>query len=132
MSELCRNYVGIIANMMYLSKDVERWGSGLKRIYEECSLNNVKVTFEKERGGFSIIFYRPEKVGEKVGEKLTGNQEKIIKLVLDNPYISARELSFLVGISSRKIEENIAKLKQKGLLKRIGPDKGGYWEVQSR
>jgi len=43
--------------------------------------------------------------------------------------VSARELSILVGISSRKIEENIVKLKKKGLLKRVGPDKGGYWEI---
>ena len=24
---------------------------------------------------------------------------------------------------------NLKKLKQKGILKRIGPDKGGYWEI---
>jgi predicted HTH transcriptional regulator len=34
-----------------------------------------------------------------------------------------------VGISSRKIEENIARLKESGTLRRIGPTKGGSWEV---
>ena len=34
-----------------------------------------------------------------------------------------------VKISQRKIKENISKLKDKGLIKRIGPDKGGHWEV---
>jgi len=29
----------------------------------------------------------------------------------------------------KNIEVNLNKLKEKGLLKRIGPDKGGYWEV---
>jgi len=38
-------------------------------------------------------------------------------------------LSETVGISSRKIEENIRKLKAQGVLKRIGPAKGGYWEI---
>jgi len=47
----------------------------------------------------------------------------------DNPNISARELAEIVGITSRKIEENIKKLKNMGLLKRIGPAKGGYWEI---
>ncbi|HLD54793.1 MAG TPA: winged helix-turn-helix transcriptional regulator, partial [Candidatus Nanoarchaeia archaeon] len=70
-----------------------------------------------------------EKVGEKVGEKVTENQNKIIQFILKNPEISAKELSSLVSISSRRIEENISKLKKKGLLKRIGPAKGGYWEV---
>lgn len=66
-----------------------------------------------------------KKVGEKVGEKLSQNQQSIIHY----PYVSARELSEIVGISSRKIEENIKKLKAKGVVKRIGPAKGGHWEV---
>ena len=32
-------------------------------------------------------------------------------------------------ISSRKVAQNIAKLKALTLLKRIGPAKGGYWQV---
>ena len=35
-------------------------------------------------------------------------------------------------ISENNIKENLAKLKKKGLLKRIGPDKGGHWEFQPR
>jgi len=34
-----------------------------------------------------------------------------------------------VGISERKIKENIRKLKEKGLLRRLGPARGGYGEV---
>ena len=43
----------------------------------------------------------------------------------------AKELSEHVGISSRKIEQNIGKLKELGLLRRIGPAKGGHWEVKN-
>ncbi|MBC8177699.1 MAG: winged helix DNA-binding protein [Deltaproteobacteria bacterium] len=42
---------------------------------------------------------------------------------------SLRELSGIVGISSRKIEENIKKLKARGVVKCIGPAKGGHWKV---
>lgn len=70
-----------------------------------------------------------EKVGEKVGENLTDNQKLILELLLRDPYMAARELAHHVGISSRKIEQNIAKLKERGILKRIGPAKGGHWEV---
>jgi ATP-dependent DNA helicase RecG len=38
-------------------------------------------------------------------------------------------LSGIVGISSRKIEENIKKLKARGVVKCIGPAKGGHWKV---
>jgi ATP-dependent DNA helicase RecG len=43
--------------------------------------------------------------------------------------MAAREVAQHIGISSRKVEENIAKLKALKLLKRIGPAKGGYWQV---
>jgi len=35
-----------------------------------------------------------------------------------------------IYLTTRGIEWNIAKLKQKGLLKRVGSAKGGYWEVK--
>jgi ATP-dependent DNA helicase RecG len=43
--------------------------------------------------------------------------------------VTAKRLSEIVGISERKIKENVKLLKNKGLVKRIGPDRGGYWEI---
>ena len=71
----------------------------------------------------------PEKVPEKVLEKVTENQVKILDKMSKDKYVTIKYLSTVVGISERKIRENISKLKQKGLLKRVGPDKGGHWEV---
>ena len=83
-----------------------------------------------EAGATSIL---EEKVGEKVGEnagkRLTRNQQQILELLRQHPHMAARELARQVGISSRKIEQNIARLKELQLLKRIGPARGGHWEV---
>jgi len=49
--------------------------------------------------------------------------------MVENPNVSAKDLSVIIDISQRKIEENISKLKKKEILKRIGSAKGGYWEV---
>ena len=68
-----------------------------------------------------------EKVGEKVGETLTSNQRHILTLLRENPRMAAREVAQHIGISSRKVEQNIAKLKALTLLKHIGPANGGYW-----
>jgi len=73
-----------------------------------------------------------EKVTKKVTEKVTENQQKILKSMANNPHITALELTSVIGISERKIKENIRKLKQKGLLRRIGAARGGYWEVVDR
>ncbi|MFZ3167233.1 MAG: ATP-binding protein [Candidatus Methanoperedens sp.] len=56
----------LIAHTLYLSKEIERWGSGIRRIYEECEKQNVKVEFKKLKSGFVVVFYRMEKVGEEV------------------------------------------------------------------
>jgi ATP-dependent DNA helicase RecG len=72
-----------------------------------------------------------EKVVEKVVESLSINQRKILELLTDHPESSAREIAGVVGISQRKTQENIKKLKELGILNRIGPAKGGRWEVLS-
>ena len=46
------------------------------------------------------------------------------------PKISKQELSNKIGISTTAIDKNIAQLKKKDFLRRIGPDKGGYWLVE--
>ncbi len=66
---------------------------------------------------------------EGLVERLVESQRKIMGFIKANPRISKRELSDKVGISTTAIDKNINKLKDKGLLKRIGPDKGGHWEV---
>jgi len=85
------------------------------------ALAGLKEPVFEMDGFFRAIFFRPKredifpttlKVGEKVGEKITANQQKIIDSILKEPTISAKELSGLVGISQRKIEDNIAKLKK--------------------
>lgn len=43
--------------------------------------------------------------------------------------MTTREIAQHLGISQRAIEKQIDKLKRDGRLRRIGPDKGGYWQV---
>jgi ATP-dependent DNA helicase RecG len=42
------------------------------------------------------------------------------------------QLAKILKISPETVKKNIEKLKQKKLLQRIGPDKGGYWEVSKK
>ncbi|MBW1636448.1 MAG: winged helix-turn-helix transcriptional regulator [Deltaproteobacteria bacterium] len=115
---------------------VESWGRGIERIMQACRDARVPTPeLRYEQTGLWVIFpfLSPnrvgDKVGEKVGEKLTANQKKILLQLSQNVNLSTRELAECVGISSRKIEQNIAKLKKLGCLRRIGPAKGGYWKV---
>ena len=70
-----------------------------------------------------------DRLAEGLVERLAESQKRILILIKENPYISKKELSKTIGISTTAIDKNITRLKKEGLLKRIGPDKGGYWKV---
>ena len=62
-------------------------------------------------------------------EKTATSSEKILGLIKQNPTISATEIAKLIGMSSRGVEKHIRRLREAGVLKRIGADKGGYWVI---
>ena len=67
-----------------------------------------------------------EKTSKKTSEKTS---ETILGIISENPRITVKELSQLTGLSVGGVRWNLDKLADKGQLKRVGPDKGGYWEV---
>ena len=118
---------------------IEKYGSGIKRIQQQFIAHGLSApVFENFQHGFRVLVTSfkqdvvdnvVEKVVDKVVETLTANQEMILEFIKKNSFISAKSLSGEIGISQRKIQENIQKLKDLNKLKRTGPDKGGYWEV---
>ena len=67
-----------------------------------------------------------EKSSEKGSEK---SSEKIIALITHNKNITISEMAKKLNISTRAVEKQIAKLKKEGKIRRVGPDRGGYWEI---
>ena len=63
------------------------------------------------------------------GEKFGESSEKIVELIFGEKYISASAMAKTIGISERAVEKQLAKLKAKNIIERIGPDKGGYWKI---
>ncbi len=84
---------------------------------------------------FSITFPRPQKQIEKKYTPKTNKKnrlkttEKILKAISENSSITMRELSKKLGVSYHTVDWNIRKMRQSVKIKRIGPDKGGYWEI---
>lgn len=61
---------------------------------------------------------------------LTLNERVAIIELRNNPKISASKLSLLLKINTRNTQKILEKLKTKGLIERIGPNKGGYWKIK--
>jgi biotin operon repressor len=96
-------------------------GWRLRRNCTTCGLSSMRVRWRGEKTYHEL--------GDKVTDKVTDNQKMILDAMSRNQHITTRELSEEIRISARKIKENIAKLKDKGLLERIGSEKSGYWKV---
>ena len=96
-------------------------GSGIKRALEDWP----EIDFADDRDGclFTVTVHRKE---EKSSEK---SSEKILALLKAEPRLAAREVAERLEITQRAVEKQIAKLREEGRLRRIGPARGGHWEV---
>ena len=132
----------LLARIMYYSKDIESFGTGLKRIADACEQVGVRYEFRSDNYGFTVVFYRPplwtsdnigdndgDSDGENIGENET--QIRILKLMKKNPKASAKTIAEAIGITPRNVEKNIHMLKQAGLVERVGSPKGGHWVVNT-
>lgn len=134
----------IIANVCFLGGYIDTWGRGTLKIIQSClDAGLATPEIEEKNGGVEVTLFASieelkedkvgdrvgDKVGDRVGDRLSDNQKKIITIISENPYASAKEMALSVGISQRKIETNLSKLKKLSLIQRIGSPKKGYWEV---
>jgi len=118
----------LLVDLMARTDFMEKAGTGIKRVRDACQINGNKVEFHFT-DAFWITMHSNDKVPDKVPDNLTENQQKILKLIELNKMISMSQISENINISKRKVLDNINKLKEKGLIKRHGKAKGGYWEV---
>ena len=68
-------------------------------------------------------------VTEKVTEKLNETDERIIAVIQSNPYITQKMLSEAIGLTRPYVGRKLLGLQARNIIRRVGPDKGGYWEV---
>ena len=70
-----------------------------------------------------------ENIVENIVENLSAMRGNIVKIIWKNPRATAQSISKEVGIAPRNVQEHLKYLQKAGILRRIGPDKGGHWEV---
>ncbi len=54
---------------------------------------------------------------------------KIIEHISNNPRATMTDLANLTGYSRRWVAQTIKRLQEQNILKRIGSDKSGHWEI---
>lgn len=133
----------IIARTLYYSKDIESFGTGLKRIAEVCEEADVRYEFQKLKNGFVVCFYRSSYIGDESTGKVrvsTGkvrvnnisfneSQEKIVKYVLENNKITNSDVCELLDVKDSRAYKILKEMNENGILKKEGSYRDSYYRI---
>jgi len=126
----------MIARILYLCKDVETFGSGLRKIYSLCG--KEKISYINDDSVFTMEFSRSDRNTEESNGTINGTtngtinslEESILSLLMKNPRYTSSDLIEKTNKSLRTINRTLASLKAKRLIKRVGSNKSGHWEIE--
>lgn len=129
---------------------VENRHTGIATMREEMKKMNLpEPEFENLRGTFKVTFRKEKEESDiqnkteqiqcgqkwtevdrnKIIKNMESTQDKILYLIRENPRITQTMMSNELGFARSTISSNLQKLKEKGIIERIGSDRNGYWKI---
>ena len=133
-----RPYNPDIANVFFRAGEIEAWGRGIERIVAACKKNGYpEPQFDYDGGGLWTIFLfgkeytdTTQKTIQKTIQKKTKLQIDIIEYLKKAPYATQKEMAENIdGATLGSVKYSLIRLQKNGYIRRIGPDKGGFWEI---
>ncbi len=139
----------LITGVLYYSKDMETFATGLKRIKDLCDKAGCKVEFRNEKDDFVVVFYRnlretwvkeqrknnieadskhQDDVLDDVLEDVLEN--KIIKLLSEDNKFNQKQIATKTGMSVASVQRAMKKLVEQGKVIREGGKRFGYWKIK--
>jgi ATP-dependent DNA helicase RecG len=118
-----------IARLLYYSKDVESFGTGLRRIAETCNAAGVRFEFKKLKSGFVVCFYRSNEKADKKPIKAdkkpikADRQSVIIEYIKNNGSVSNKEARELLSLADSTTKRVLKEMVNDGLLEIKGEKK---------
>lgn len=100
-------------------------------IFRDFMNRTMTARLSREIKAYEESLEEDEPIEMTMAETSTAGKtrEKIVELLRCNPKLSATALASAIGISVKGVRGQLARLKGEGVLRRIGPDKGGEWQV---
>lgn len=114
---------GISENPVFLEKFFRNL---LLDEHNELKNRETHIDYAKYTGKVS------EETTVEINENFGTNEKtsvQIFELIKNNPKITLQEIAEKTSRSKRAIEMQVKKLRETGVLKRVGATKNGYWEI---
>ena len=139
----------LMTRVLYFSKDMETFATGLKRIKDLCDEAGCKVEFRTEKDDFVVAFYRNlreewNNLGGNTTQTTTQTTQnttqssvlvlseiegRIIRLLQSNPTASQGMIAEELEMDVNNIKYYVNKLKKQGVLVREGNHRSGKWII---
>lgn len=125
----------ILTKLFRMIKLAENAGYGIDKIESNWQqYNNTKPNYITEFDSTIVSLTLNKDVNNDVNNdvniNLSKNEQIVIEEIRKNAKISAAKLSLVLKINTRNTQKTLERLKTKGVIERIGPNKGGYWEIK--
>jgi len=129
-----------IANVFFRSGQIETWGRGIEKIEEssrtaykpspvfEITPTEVTITFPY---GATVPATVSSPRGDDNGDDVAMNEntEKLLSAIIAAPSSTHAQLSEATGLSARTVSREIKRLRDTGVIRRVGSDRKGQWTV---
>ena len=135
-----------IANVFFRSGMIETWGRGIEKIETACkeagrlppvfvaTASEVQVSFTmRDNGVNDRQLSMPNGIDAGIENGIDGGIEnsagKIISVLSTDPRATQKKLAAEAGLSVRTVARAMKRLREAGVLRRVGTDRSGYWEI---
>ena len=129
-----------IAKLFFLTKTIEQFGSGFKRINSMCKDAGIKYKYERNDNGFKFILFRPQIQSDKnvtldvtldvaLDVALNGTEKAVYAILTQKPDSSREEIGERISKTVRTVQRALDSLKEKGVIRRSGSKQRPYWEI---
>ena len=132
-----------IASAFAYMKIIEKWGTGIPRIFRECAEYELpKPQLLDFDGDFRVNMYRKTTQTTQTTQTnqtnqtivsnfsdLTDDDNVILNALLQNNRLTQREIASKLEWSVDRVKYYLQKLKKKGVIKRVGSSHNGYWDI---
>ena len=134
----------LIATVLFKNGMIDAFGTGFDRTFRLCAQQGIGYEYQNDEYGFTFVFLRnrndpqPGRSDDRMNDKIAASQmrkfaeleNKILKLINDNPTITISELAKKTGKSEPTVYRYIERMVSMGKLKRVGSRKSGYWNIR--
>ncbi len=133
-----------IARAFAYMKIIEKWGTGIPRIFRECKEYELpEPQLIDLEGDFRVNMYRKvnREFGVSIGTtqttqttqsnplQLSADDRLILSLVHDKPTMTQKEYALELGWTVDRVKYYLRKMKTQKIINRVGSSHNGHWEI---